>query len=40
MQQNIHEQRSLETKNWHMQFENIENYGSTGSAMKPFLVKL
>ena len=40
MQQNTHEQRSLETKNWHMQFENIERYGSTGSEMKPFLVKL
>ena len=40
MQQNTHEQRSLVTKNWHIQFENIEHYGSTGSEMKPFLVKL
>ena len=40
MQQNTHEQRSSETKNWHIQFENIEHYGSTGSEMKPFLVKL
>ena len=37
---NIHEQRSLKTKNWHMQFENIEHYGSAGSEMKPFLVQL
>ena len=40
MQQGTHEQRSLWTKNWHVQFENIECYGSTGSEMKPFLVKL
>ena len=40
MQQNNHEQRSSETKNWHIQFENIEHYRSTGSEMKPFQVKL
>ena len=39
MQQNTHEQRSLDTKGWHMQLENIEHYRSTGSEMKPFLVK-
>ena len=40
MQQSTQEQRSLETKNWHMEFESTEHYGSTGSEMKPFLVKL
>ena len=40
MQQNTHEQQSLEGKKWRIQFENIEDYGSTGSEMKPFLVKL
>ena len=40
MQQNSHELRLLVTKDWHMQFENNEHYGSTGSAMKPFLAKL
>ena len=40
MQQNTHEQRSLVTKNWHIQVENIEHYASTGSEMRPFLVKL
>ena len=40
MQQNTHEQRSLVTKNWHIQFETIERYRSTGSEMKPFLVNL
>ena len=30
---------SLGAKNWHIRFENIEQYGSTGSGMKPFLGK-
>ena len=38
MQQNTHEQCTLGTKNWHIRFESIEHYGSTGSEMKPFLV--
>ena len=35
-----HEQRSLGTKAWPIQLENIEHYGSTSSEMKTFLVKV